>query len=147
MDAEIIATLIQDNEVTRTELQDTRNDLQDTRTELQDTRTELQESRDALNDATKELKEANKELRYIQKENEEIREHYTLLLDKLREEEEITKVLSKRIEYLEQDFKKYVEKMQLFLSYKSKEYNDEVLYEKPPLSRSTNQHEWEICPL
>jgi chromosome segregation ATPase len=143
MDAEIIATLIQDNEVTRTELQDTRND-------LQDTRTELQESRDALNDATKQLKEANKELRYIQKENEEIREHYTLLLDKLREEEEITKVLSKRIEYLEQDFKKYVEKMQLFLSYKSKEYNDysdEVLYEKPPLSRSTNQHEWEICPL
>lgn len=143
MDAEIIATLIQDNEVTRTELQDTRND-------LQDTRIELQESRDALNDATKELKEANKELRYIQKENEEIREHYTLLLDKLREEEEITKVLSKRIEYLEQDFKKYVEKMQLFLSYKSKEYNDysdEVLYEKPPLSRSTNQHEWEICPL
>ena len=46
--------------------------------------------------------------------------------------------------------------MQLFLSYKSKEpsheeisneYNDEI-FEKPHLSRSTNQHEWNhIYPL
>ena len=129
MDAEIIATLIQENE--------------DTRTALDNANKELQK---ALNDATKQLKESNKELGYIQKENEEIRHHYTILLNKLKEEEEISGVLSKRIEYLEEDFKKYVEKMQMFL-YKSNEYRDEVLYEKPQLSRSTNQHEWEICPL
>ena len=122
MDTDIIATLIQDNEDTRT----------------------------ALDNVNKELKEATTELQYIQKENEEIRENYTLLLKKLRDEEEISILLSKRIEIVEQEFKQYVEKMQLFLSYKKNEEanNDEVLYEKPQLYRTTNQHEWDhIYPL
>ena len=122
MDTEIIATLIQDNEDTRT----------------------------ALDNVNKELKEATTELQYIQKENEEIRENYTLLLKKLRDEEEISILLSKRIEIVEQEFKQYVEKMQLFLSYKKEEEanNEEVLYEKPQLYRTTNQHEWDhIYPL
>ena len=136
MDTEIIATLIQDNE--------------DTRAALDNANKELHESRDELLNTRKELKEATTELQYIQKENEEIRENYTLLLKKLRDEEEISILLSKRIEIVEQEFKQYVEKMQLFLSYKKEEEanNEEVLYEKPQLYRTTNQHEWDhIYPL
>ena len=43
-------------------------------------------------------------------ENEDLRK-------KLEEEEEISKVLSQRIQNVEQDFRKYVEKMHLYLSY------------------------------
>jgi hypothetical protein len=133
MDTEIIATLIEENDITRKALDNANK--------------ELQESRDELLNARK---EASKELQYIQKENEEIRETYTLLLKKLRDEEEISIILSKRIEIVEQDFKKYVEKMSLFLRYKDDDANkdDEVLYEKPQLYRTTNQHEWDhIYPL
>ena len=72
---------------------------------------------------------------------------------KLLEEEEISQILSKRIEILEEenykikiDFRTYVEKMQIYLQTEYdgpvKEENDEIVFEKPNLARSTNQHEW-----
>lgn len=105
-------------------------------------------------------------------ENEELNKKVIETERRLKDEEEITEVLSKRIHYIEQEYRRYVEKMQIYLQteYKepiqyipekeitrsnndlpnigsiditySGEYNDEILYEKPNLSRSTNEHEW-----
>lgn len=138
MDSDIIATLIQENE-------DSRNLLDHTTKELHNKTKELNDKSKELHHTSKQLEHITHELEYISKENEEIREHYTLILGKLRDEEEISKVLSKRIEIVEQDFRRYVEKMQIYLSYTQKPIepiNDEIGYEKPSLYRSTNQHEW-----
>jgi len=148
MDEDIIATLIQENDMHRI------------------SQAELQKTVDDLRLYSEELRE----------NNEKMREYSKQLRTKLIEEEEISQVLSKRIEILEKemydvklDFRSYVEKMQIYLQ---TEYNgsvkhdkvineepineepinkepineepihDEILYEKPHLSRSTNQHEW-----
>ena len=136
MDTEIIATLIHKNEEIIKENEEIRKENEEIRSEYE------------------EIRKENKEIR---KENEEIRSEYDKLQQRLLEEEEISILLSKRIKIVEQDFCRYVEKMRLYLSYtkesRNSEYisdnkftneyeNDEILYEKPQLSRSTNLHEW-----
>ena len=119
MDSEIIATLIHKNE-------------------------QVLMDNTQINIKNKELIQENEVLK---KENEKIKKRLT-------DEEEISILLSKRIQIVEEDFRKYVEKMQIYLSYLPhiknesyndetiNEYNDEIIYEKPHLSRSTNLHEW-----
>jgi len=145
MDEDIIATLIQENDMHRI------------------SQAELQKTADDLRLYSEELRE----------NNEKMREYSKQLRLKLIEEEEISQVLSKRIEILEKEmydvkieFRTYVEKMQIYLETEYKEpvkdvepikdvepvkdvepiheetINDEIMYEKPSLTRSTNQHEW-----
>jgi len=139
MDEDIIATLIQENDMHRI------------------SQAELQKTADDLRLYSEELRE----------NNEKMREYSKQLRTKLIEEEEISQVLSKRIEILEKEmynvkieFRTYVEKMQIYLETEYKEpikdvepvkdvepiheetINDEIMYEKPSLTRSTNQHEW-----
>lgn len=145
MDEDIIATLIQENDMLRVN------------------QAELQKTADDLRVYSEELL----------KNNEKMRQYSKQLRSKLIEEEEMSQVLSKRIEILEKemydvkiDFRSYVEKMQIYLQTEyvgivkeeplqdvkpiqevnnepiKEPINDEILYEKPNLSRSTNQHEW-----
>ena len=118
MDADIIATLLQENDTLRVNEAD-------------------------LQKKVKELHLYSQELHVKLIDNKK----------KLLEEEEISQILSKRIEILEEenykikmDFRTYVEKMQIYLQTEYdgpvKEENDEIVYEKPNLARSTNQHEW-----
>ena len=118
MDADIIATLLQENDTLRVNEAD-------------------------LQKKVKELHLYSQELHVKLIDNKK----------KLLEEEEISQILSKRIEILEEenykikiDFRTYVEKMQIYLQTEYdgpvKEENDEIVFEKPNLARSTNQHEW-----
>ena len=118
MDADIIATLLQENDTLRVNEAD-------------------------LQKKVKELHLYSQELNVKLIDNKK----------KLLEEEEISQILSKRIEILEEenykikmDFRTYVEKMQIYLQTEYdgpvKEENDEIVFEKPNLARSTNQHEW-----
>jgi predicted transcriptional regulator len=112
MDSEIIATLIHENEQGNI-----KNDT-------------LCQENDALNEEIQALNEENqalcqdvrtmaKEVQTLQKENEELCQENELIKRRLADEEEISIVLSKRVELVEQDFRKYVEKMQIYLSYMS----------------------------
>jgi hypothetical protein len=158
MDSEIIATLIHENEqgniknVTLNEENDTLNE------EIQ----ALNEENKALCQDVRTLCE---EVHTLEKENEALEKENELIKRRLANEEEISIVLSKRVELIEQDFRKYVEKMQIYLSYMSEKIHtkeqtdtkdtieqlpiersinlyDEIVYEKPHLYRSTNLHEW-----
>lgn len=134
MDTDIIATLIQENDELRKE-----ND------ELRKENDELSKENDVL---LKNNDDLAKDISSLKIENHQIKKE-------LEDEIEISTVLSRRIHIIEQDFRQYVEKMNIYLSYKQETYNeevvenDEILYEKPQLSRSTNLHEWsgEIYPL
>ena len=166
MDSEIIATLIHENEQGNIKIETLNKEVQTLNKEVQTLSKEidtLNEEVQALCQDLRTLNQDNKELsqenKYLSKENQELSEENELIKRKLADEEEISIVLSKRIELVEQDFRRYVEKMQLYLSYKKSnekqieeilieerqiynEYNDEIVYEKPKLCRSTNIHEW-----
>ena len=140
MDSEIIATLIHENEQGNIKNETLNKEIHT-----------IREENDTLSE---EIQALCQDLRTLNQENQELSEENELIKRKLADEEEISIVLSKRIELVEQDFRRYVEKMQLYLSYKKSnekqieerlidnEYNDEIIYEKPKLCRSTNIHEW-----
>ena len=107
MDEDIIATLIQENDMLRVN------------------QAELQKTADDLRVYSEELL----------KNNEKMRQYSKQLRSKLIEEEEMSQVLSKRIEILEKemydvkiDFRSYVEKMQIYLQ---TEYVGIVKEERP----------------
>lgn len=87
-------------------------------------------------------------------ENEDLNKKLIKTEQRLKDEEEISEVLSRRIHIIEQEFRMYVEKMQIYLQTEYKEPNEDFIiekeiarsidinYEKPNLYRSTNEHEW-----
>jgi len=86
-------------------------------------------------------------------ENEELNKKLIKAEQRLKDEEEITEVLSQRIHFIEQEYRRYVEKMQIYLQTEYKQPNEDCIiekeiarsidtYEKPNLCRSTNEHEW-----
>jgi chromosome segregation ATPase len=154
MDSEIIATLIHENEQGNIKIETLNKEVQTLTKEIDTLNKEIQALCQDLRTLNQDNKELSQENKYLSKENQELSEENELIKRKLADEEEISIVLSKRIELVEQDFRRYVEKMQLYLSYKKSnekqieerlidnEYNDEIVYEKPKLCRSTNIHEW-----
>ena len=89
MDSEIIATLIHENEQGNIKNE-----------------TLLKEN-DTLSE---EIQALCQDLRTLNQDNKELRQENELIKRRLADEEEISIVLSKRIELVEQDFRRYVEK-------------------------------------
>jgi hypothetical protein len=86
-------------------------------------------------------------------ENEDLNKKLIKTERMLKDEEEISEVLSRRIHIIEQEFRSYVEKMQIYLQTEYKQSNEDFIqekeiarstdiYKKPNLYRSTNEHEW-----